>query len=328
MPAACIFGDKGPAAFVPDDGPEHLLALLALVNSRAFSLLVSLQMAFGSYEVGVIQKTPVAKLGSQRQVTLASLARRAWSLKRALDTVDEISHAFLLPAVLRRRLSDYDPPAIETELVRIQADIDAIAFDLYGFSEADCGAAQTGCASAVDGAEGDDSDNEGDEDESAAPIDQTVGLLSWAAGVAFGRFDLRLATRERAAPLEPDPFVPLPTKSPGMLPGDAEPFHRNAGILVDDSGHPHDIARLLEEVLIRVDAPVPADVRRWLQRDFFSFHLQRYSRSRRKAPIYWPLTTDSGSYTLWIYYPALSSETLYSAVNDFLVVMREAHSDG
>jgi hypothetical protein len=103
-----------------------------------------------------------------------------------------------------------------------------------------------------------------------------------------------------------------------MLPDGAAPFHMHAGILVDDQGHPHDLAHLVEEVLGRVDMPVPDDVRRWLQRDFFAFHLQRYSKSRRKAPIYWPLATVSGSYTLWVYYPNLSSQTLYTAINDFV----------
>ena len=60
------------------------------------------------------------------------------------------------------------------------------------------------------------------------------------------------------------------------------------------------------------------DTRRWLRRDSFPFLLQRYSKSRRKAPIYWPLSTASGSYTLWVYYPSLSSQTLYTAINDFV----------
>ena len=46
--------------------------------------------------------------------------------------------------------------------------------------------------------------------------------------------------------------------------------------------------------------------------------MRRYSKSRRQAPIYWPLATASGSYTLWLYYPSLTSQTLYSAVNDFI----------
>ncbi|CAH1745223.1 protein of unknown function [Thauera humireducens] len=171
-----------------------------------------------------------------------------------------------------------------------------------------------------------DSDDEevvdaGDDDESEEPIsgdDIRNSILSYAVGVTFGRFDVRLATGERAAPPEPEPFDPLPAKSPGMLPDGELPFHVHAGILVDDPGHAHDLVRIAERVLERVDMPVPAELRRWLQKDFFPFHLQRYSKSRRKAPIYWPLATTSGSYTLWLYYPSLTSQTLYTAINDFV----------
>jgi hypothetical protein len=51
---------------------------------------------------------------------------------------------------------------------------------------------------------------------------------------------------------------------------------------------------------------------------FFADHLKRYSKSRRKAPIYWPLQTSSGSYTLWLYYHRLNDQTLYTCVNDFV----------
>jgi hypothetical protein len=53
-------------------------------------------------------------------------------------------------------------------------------------------------------------------------------------------------------------------------------------------------------------------------KQFFADHLLSHTLSPRKAPIYWPLSTASGSYTLWIYYPRLSKQTLYSAVNDFV----------
>ena len=329
MPAGCIFADKGPAAFVADDDPEELLALCALLNSRAFGLLVSVQLArtelAQSYEVGLIQQTPVPPLPSAIRLLLAAKARRAWSLKRTLDTTTETSHAFLLPTTLRPRLGDFDPPTIEAELALIQAEIDAIAFDLYGFAEADRQA-----ASGQDGAAGADADEDEAVDDEAEAEDQASSmdaLLSWSVGVAFGRFDWRLATGEREPPPEPDPFDPLPAKSPGMLPEGAEPFHVHPGILVDDPGRPHDLAHLVEEVLARVDVAAPNNVRRWLQRDFFPFHLRRYSKSRRKAPIYWPLATASGSYTLWVYYPSLGSQTLYTAVND-LVEPRLRQVDG
>ncbi|CDS49859.1 putative type II restriction enzyme methylase subunit [Polaromonas sp. CG9_12] len=149
-------------------------------------------------------------------------------------------------------------------------------------------------------------------------INEASSKQSWAVGVAYGRFDLRLAINEGGAPAEPEPFDPLPAKSPGMLPDGAAPFHVHADILVDDPGHPQDLTRLVEAVLARVEARAPEDVRRWLQRDFFAFHLQRYSKSRRKAPIYWPLSPSSTDYTLWLYYPKLSSQTLYTAINDFV----------
>jgi hypothetical protein len=265
-----------------------------------------------------LQYLPFPSIDIQKNQLLSKLMQRAWSLKRTLDTIEETSHAFLLPAALRPRLGDYDPLAIEAKLARIQAEIDAIAFDLYGFSEADRAAVQGNPGVANDGDAEGSADDEGDDEDSAAPIDHTAGLLSWAVGVAFGRFDWRLATGERDAPPEPDPFDPLPAKSPGMLPDGAAPFHSHPGILVDDQGHPHDLARLIEEMLARVEMPVPDDIRRQLQRDFFPQHLQRYSKSRRKAPIYWPLATTSGSYTLWLYYPSLTSQTLYTAINDFI----------
>ena len=73
-------------------------------------------------------------------------------------------------------------------------------------------------------------------------------IWSWAIGVAFGRFDWRLAMDERVVPTEPGVFDPLPSRSPGMLPEGDRSFHIHSGILVDDQGHPHDLAHLVEEV--------------------------------------------------------------------------------
>lgn len=310
-PPGCIFSDNGTQAF---SDQANLLPILALLNSSAADYLHKLLLGrsgYALYRNGTLARLPIPS-GSGQYPRLASLASNNWSRLRLLDEVEETSHAFVLPAVLRPRLGAYEPLTIEAELIRIQAEIDDIAFDLYGFSDADRAAVLASFGST------DEDEGEAEEDESAEVIDQTDGVLSWAAGVAFGRFDWRLATGERDAPPEPDPFDPLPAKSPGMLPDGDAPFHAHNGILVDDQGHPHDLPRLLEEVLVRVQADVPADVRRWLQRDFFPLHLKQYSKSRRKAPIYWPLSTASGSYTLWLYYPSLTSQTLYTAVNDFV----------
>jgi hypothetical protein len=315
MPAGCVFSVRGYSAF-PAEGSE--LTTLALFSSAAFDYIFKTALGrFGYPEfiVGVLQMLPWVEPTTANAEALQRLAKRAWSLKRSLDTVSETSHAFLLPLLIRDRIGTFATGSIESELADIQAEIDSISFNLYGFSEADRQAAMGQGAGELGADDDIDDDVSEDAEAEAPPVD---ALLSWAVGVAFGRFDWRLATGERAAPAEPEPFDPLPAKSPGMLPDGATSFHAHPGILVDDQGHPHNLAHLIEEILARVETPIPEDVRRRLQRDFFAFHLQRYSKSRRKAPIYWPLSTTSGSYTLWVYYPSLTSQTLYTAINDFV----------
>ena len=111
------------------------------------------------------------------------------------------------------------------------------------------------------------------------------------------------------------------------------------GILVDDPGlngaqpHRDDIVRRAREVLDLIwkgkaheieqeacDILGVSDLRDYFRKPakFFQDHLKRYSKSRRKAPIYWPLSTASGSYTLWIYYHRLNDQTLYAAVNRYV----------
>lgn len=323
MPAGCVFADKGPAVLVSGDAPERLLGLLSITNSLAFRYLVGLQLAAAdaaarSYEVGVIQRTPVPELRGSEPVQLSGLAREAWSLKRKLDTVDETSHAFILPERLRDRIGEYFPSDIQAGLSKIQAEIDGIVLKMYGFDEID-GEAIENELSEFSNCDGLSSASKHKiRVNSKDPGAELSSLMSWCVGVVFGRFDWRLASGEREAPSEPEPFDALPAKSPGMLPDGEIPYHAQLGVLVDDPGHAYDLAGLIESLLEQVNLPISNDIRRWLQRSFFKEHLRQYSKSRRKAPIYWPLSTISESYTLWVYYPDLTSQTLYTLVNDFL----------
>lgn len=231
---------------------------------------------------------------------------QAARLKLKSLSVVENSHYFEWPKVMASSVDD--------DVAILIDEVDSIAAKEYGLSAGDWKCIQEMMPST----EYDESDDDSDSTEARDSASFKESLLSWGVGVAFGRFDWRLATGERSVTHLLGPFDPLPVKSPGMLPDGATPFHLHAGILVDDQGHPHDLARLVEKVLETVDVPVPNDLLRWLQKDFFDFHLKHYSKSRRKAPIYWPLATASGNYTLWLYYPSLSDQTLFTAVNDFV----------
>jgi hypothetical protein len=52
---------------------------------------------------------------------------------------------------------------------------------------------------------------------------------------------------------------------------------------------------------------------------FFDSHLKDYTRNKRISPIYWPISTASGSYTIWLYYPKMNDQTLFKVVNDYIL---------
>lgn len=359
LPRGGLFGDKGPAVFVPHDREEGLLALLAITNSAPFRGLVALQMAFGSYEVGVLERTPIPGMTNRDELALARLARRAWSLKRSLDKRSESSHAFVLPALLqvagdtlvaRADAWASGARATEAEVAAIQAEIDDRCFTSYGISDADRRSITEDVGGSTAAAEGSDEeaadiadvDEEVGEGDTADTVTLAAELVSWALGVAFGRFDIRLATGERELPGEPEPFDPLPVCSPAMLtgadglplatpPGGYPVTFPTDGILLDDVGHPRDLTaavRTVFEIVFgsRADAawqeagalldPKGHDVSTWLRAGFFEHHLRRHSKSRRKAPIVWQMGTSSGRYSIFAYAHRLTRDSLFALQND------------
>jgi hypothetical protein len=98
-------------------------------------------------------------------------------------------------------------------------------------------------------------------------------------------------------------------------------------VLVDDEGHPDDLCTEVTRVSAaadRADEIVVATgtsagtLRTYLRHDFFTEHLAQYSKSRRKAPVYWQLATPSASYSVWLYIHASSSDTLFRVQNDYV----------
>jgi len=290
------------------------------MNSSAFVYFVSYRTQLAqSFEVGLLKNTPIPEMSPQSEQNLANLSIDLWRAKALEKSGNETSVYFYAPWNLSSTRSNEKLLNSDFNYDIILKKLDQVAFDLWGFNKNDRElATQIGLGGSfpIDEIEGEGKENHEDNDDES--IDSIFNGPSWAIGVAFGRFSLDKVGVTRSSVLNASPFDPQPRQCPGSLPEAAVPFHERSGILVDDQGHPHDLPRLIEEVLARVDAEVPGDVRRWLQRDFFPLHLKQYSKSRRRAPIYWPLSTTSGSYTLWLYYPSLTSQTLYTAVNDFI----------
>ncbi len=392
--AGGIFSVKGSAGFC--ESPLLLPKMLGLMNSLLFNVYLSLMVGAGdaaarSYQVGTIGRVTVPDLDKEDGQQLGKLAIRCVCGKRALDTLVETSHAFTRPALLQvpgsslaERAAAWQAgvDAAQAVLARSQREIDEIAYRLYGIADEDRSAIEeslgSGAAEATNQAEAADEDVE---EEGAAPSADrralVAGLVSYALGCAFGRWDVRLALDHALVPKLQGPFDPLPVCSPGMLVGPdalpATPEHivseewlrarpdaitvptegsvrqpsvpeasyplRIAwdGVLVDDPEHPSDLVRRVREVLALLWPDGIGAQAEGIEREacellglrelrdyfakpagFFADHLKRYSKSRRQAPIYWSLSTASGSYALWLSYHRLTSDTVFTAVNRYV----------
>lgn len=140
------------------------------MSSSVFTRLLRVTAGW-NYEVGVIQRTPIPDLSGEEGAKLGELARSAVDLKRSLDTANETSHVFHLPALLQvpgatlaERVAAWQAREADADrqLAEIQREIDDIAFRLYGIDGEDRKMMETG-AGAV---ESPDADEDEAEDES------------------------------------------------------------------------------------------------------------------------------------------------------------------
>jgi hypothetical protein len=323
MPAGCAFSTRGSAGLARTD---ELTSLIAFMCSDPFDLIFKLLLGrFGHPEFtsGALQDMPVPDLTPEQHHRLDLLFRQAWSIERSKDLTIETSHAFACPAGFETAQRPRQASKRDSQLSSIQSEIDRIAQELYGLDKTDCSAAM---AASLEGATNDSAEDEDDHHDDDATLGAPLhGILSWLVGGAFARFDPRLATGERGIPPEPEPFDALPSRSPGMYPEGEEPADR-PDILVDDEGHADDLAGRTLAVAEHVKVDVSENFRAWLAKEFFPLHIKMYSKSRRKAPIYWQLATPSAGYSVWLYIQAFSKDTLFRVQNDY-VAPKLAHEE-
>lgn len=305
FPRDGIFDRGGSCVFVENDDSQQLLSILAILNSRAYQNLIGarLQMAVGNsrYECGMLASTPFPAFNTETQDALAKWANQNFNARRKLDSVNEESRAFVLPELVQVANEEFDRNVELATIEQTQKQIDNKADELYKLQSQIIVKQEKSRHLRIP----DDTEKQN-------------RLLSWAVGVAFGRFDWRLATGERDIPVWREPFDAYPVLAPGRLPIGESPLIPNQGIFVMDPSHDKDLERAVRDVLETCFLDINIDIRKWLEKEFFKFHLGLYSAAARVAPIYWPIGTASGSYVLWLYYPRLSSSMLYAALNDFI----------
>ena len=157
-------------------------------------------------------------------------------------------------------------------------------------------------------------------------------IIQELVGMAFGRWDIRFAQHPETTPPFGDvfdalPFMPVvslaktPANYPIAIPAD--------GILSNDEESSICLSKRVRDVIHAVWPSIADDVEFELCKlinydslqeyfddpnGFFDYHFKRYTKSRRKAPIYWPISSPQGEFTYWVYYPKLNQNTLPSLI--------------
>ena len=147
-------------------------------------------------------------------------------------------------------------------------------------------------------------------------------------GMAFGRWNTAFAKGEKAIPAFGDVFDALPfmpVVSQGEEPCPTQLAVPSDGIMTNEEESPLCLASHVREVMAWLWGNRADDMEYELCQligckslqaylssptGFFDYHFKRYTKSRRKAPIYWLLASEDGTVDYWIYYPKLSKNTL------------------
>jgi hypothetical protein len=305
------------------------------------------------YEVGLIKRLPWPSPSADLKKELSGLVDAIYYEKASRAATSETSHVFVTPALLSEDRSTGLPLAS----VRANEDsskhrvsehkrrIDQIACDLYAMKYAE-ESDPSPDGSALEDDISDESDNgadlQVDREESAC----VKSLISYQMGCIFGRWDLRYATGRLQRPEPLAAFAAMPLCSPGMLSSSkglpasntpaGYPLRINwDGLLADDPGHSNDLGRRLREVaeiIWESQAEVIEEgacaimgvktlrdyIRRPSKGGFWDDHVSRYSKSRRKAPIYWLLQSSDKNYALWLYYYRLDKDVLFKALVNYV----------
>lgn len=305
------------------------------------------------YEVGVIQRLPFPELSDDDSALLSELANCAVKEVRQLFRRDETSHDFVEPAWPRRdglvdsiSLTYEEEENAFTTLNRVRSEMDQIVARAYGFTTSDIQEMDHEFGERIPPATGRWRRYFGVEPDAVCHEDLVGSLLSHSVGIVFGRWDVRYSTGQCEQPCLSEAFDNLPVCSPGML-QDAEhrpaidflsayPFRIDSGgTLVDDADHLDDVIRRVQDVLELICGGRAQDIEReaceilgvkelreYFRRPgkggFWGDHISRYSKARRKAPVYWLLQSSKKNYGLWLYYHRLDKDLLFKTLVNYI----------
>jgi len=336
MPPGFAFDHGGNCVFLQD--PHDLPGVLGTLNSSfCWSVLVSLNPTINFF-LDDLKRIPL-RLGDV-STSLQRCVFTAIRLRRAEGLVNETTFDFTAPPRWDTGLADL--AAAQARLADLERQIDEEVYLLYDISDEDRAAIEAELGP-----------EKGQDVSPLTHHELAVRWLSYAVGVVLGRFQPGLPGALGSAIYRRDDFaigsLPAPDEaefdrlvgpperfayvdSDGgrhLFPAEVEAALRDLavpdGITVLDEGHPRDLPTLVRQALTLMldedgaEAVVAegagGDLRRFLERDFFTkYHFKWY----RKRPVYWPLQSARRGYGFVLFHERITRMTLYVLQREYL----------
>ena len=331
LPPNTVFGDVGPVIISESDITPG--ALLAFFNSDPTRVIVHLQAQGGGMrtlhvETGLLKAIPWPDISKDSLSQLEEIANSAWKARIRQHAYREEDPHFDIHELL-------SSANIELRADACRANIEAADLQV---KELVCKASQI--VSDAYGLNGVNFSDFGISSEQHLfqehPFDSGLPqfaecVASSLIGIALGRFKASFGSE----PVVPD--SPWKEEFPSMSSSFASTEEYSGTTpLVDDPGHPADLLSIVEKIAHEIwkdsaDEGVAAlrvalnstssgeqAFRLWIAKKYFERHVKRYTKSRRKAPIYWQLATPSAAYSVWLYYHRLTKDTFFQVRNDYV----------
>lgn len=321
---------------------DDVLKLFSFCSSSIFSSLARLkgeQFARPKFQAGIIQTIPTPKLDKLNDDLINKEVNTRYKQEQYKYHSQEPYLEFIVPAMFLNKAELKNTNSIKG---LISSNIEDQIIDLYNLTDKEKASINIDLEEAL-------SIRSSNEEEEIIKTDneEVIRLMQYLLGVYFSRYDIRMCwdIEKRPTPLNIfERLMPAPLGSifeKDKLSHDDLKYVRDYFVcqnsnqinnsvkqiacyldILSQKGFPDLEAKIIQD--LNIDSITNVFTNPNL---LFDFHLKNYSAGKRISPIYWPISTASGSYTIWIYYPKLNDQSLYKIVSDYIIPKKEEVTD-
>jgi hypothetical protein len=336
LPKGCLFTGQGPA--ILSESSLSNAAMLGWLNSELITTLIELQSNDGKFMSGIIKHLPWKDISSDDLALIETATERAVSAIRRVYCCNETNSFFSgMPlagsiAAVASRLNEVAAEA-KSCTAKCDSEINEIVYKHYSVARSQVMRLRQQLAfvdSEQENAESSE-DDDGD-DANVTATEAAKRILSVCAGAVFCRWSHTFALTSDCDVSKASVFDLLVATSPAEMTATTT---GGGGLRPDDPEHAEDLVRRIRDVLEEVwnvrangiereacELLNVKELREYLRKTgaggFWDDHLKRYSKSRRKAPVYWLLQSTKRNYALWLYYHKLDNDLLFKALVNYV----------